>query len=743
MKPSNSKTRSNSDQGESERSWHRFKRWFGPRGQAEKASHGDELALEVLEPRILYSAAPVEAAPAEEAPVDEAAHVAPVSVSDDGALDIDSADALLSQAESSFAPDAPAESGELISGALEAQEGLSLAVGEVEAIALVTDIPEPVSADDEGEFLLTQADVENLAEEAAKRWAETGLTEEQLAALGQVTYQIADLGENYLGATEGFVITIDDDAAGRDWFVDETADLDEEFSGSGTRLIANPDSAGSDGVDLLSILIHEQGHVLGLGDIDRSGSESVMHGLFEEGERRVAFDGEAEGAEAGSLEGVHYATLTWDGAPDGGVSSADGNWSTANNWTGDTDVPDGDDDLIFSGTTNTTTNNDLAAGTAIVGIQFTNTGTGESFILGGNDIQLTGNITSTAAMGAITEEISLNIQLTDGDRTINLGADHDLVIFGIITDDGTDRQLIKSGAGDLTLTVANSYGGGTVINGSGNAAINVQHNDALGMGTVTLQGSNANLRLGNGITVFNPLFISDSGNDKRISLEGGTTNTAAYAGPITLEEDDDGNFELSPAATTANASGQVLTISGKISNGSKSFTATEDAIKIVSDGTVVISNPDNDFVGNIDVDNNGSTLRVVNDAALSNASIRLDNSNTHLEIAAGVNNVDNTIEVTDQGDAKRIKLESGTGNSATLLSPITVLETGNGNFELNANGTMDFDADQVLTVAGPITSTAGAGVEINGDGIVELANSGNDITGTISVTNRGSALRIL
>ncbi len=203
-------------------------------------------------------------------------------------------------------------------------------------------------------------------------------------------------------------------------------------------------------------------------------------------------------------------TYTWDG--EGG----DANWSTDANWAGDpvADPADGDD-LSFSGTVNTSTTNDLAAGTDIAGIAFANTGNGEGFNLHGNAIDLTGNITAATpadslpdGSDAISDGISLDIQLTGADRTITLGGAqstagakpwdrHNLAISGVISDDGSARGLLTAGAGYLYLTASNTYTGGTIIGDGSNAegALEVLNSEALGTGPISINGNK--LRLNN------------------------------------------------------------------------------------------------------------------------------------------------------------------------------------------------------------------------------------------------------
>ena len=66
----------------------------------------------------------------------------------------------------------------------------------------------------------------------------------------------------------------------------------------------------------MSVVIHEQGHILGLED-NYNASSSVLEAGFTEGERRLPEFGEADGAVPFSLEGdrfshFRFGTMTWD-----------------------------------------------------------------------------------------------------------------------------------------------------------------------------------------------------------------------------------------------------------------------------------------------------------------------------------------------------------------------------------------------------------------------------------------------
>jgi len=136
-----------------------------------------------------------------------------------------------------------------------------------------------------------------------------------LEALERINYVVTDLEGDALGAIEGNTVYLDIDAAGRDWFIDETEWLDEEFASYEGYWDAITEEAIA-GIDLLTVIMHEQGHILGLLDLEESSEiDGLMGETLGEGERWLPVDGLADGAVAGSLEGVHYvAAATDDGS---------------------------------------------------------------------------------------------------------------------------------------------------------------------------------------------------------------------------------------------------------------------------------------------------------------------------------------------------------------------------------------------------------------------------------------------
>lgn len=137
--------------------------------------------------------------------------------------------------------------------------------------------------------VLDAADVQPLAAEAADRWKRFQLAEPLIERMRQLEVRIADLPDGYLGLTTADVLWIDLNADGYGWFVDATPGDDEEFSRAEgvAGLIANAGAAAGK-VDLLTVLMHEMGHAIGLEDLTtEDGSEDLMFAWLAPGQRRL------------------------------------------------------------------------------------------------------------------------------------------------------------------------------------------------------------------------------------------------------------------------------------------------------------------------------------------------------------------------------------------------------------------------------------------------------------------------
>jgi hypothetical protein len=129
---------------------------------------------------------------------------------------------------------------------------------------------------------LTQASLDGISHEAAARLLASVPASAQravLATLDTIHFEIADLPGQTLGLASGHTILIDRNAAGFGWFVDSTPRDDREF---GPSLVADANSPAYGRMDLLSVVAHEMGHVLGY---DHDSELDVMHETLEAGHR--------------------------------------------------------------------------------------------------------------------------------------------------------------------------------------------------------------------------------------------------------------------------------------------------------------------------------------------------------------------------------------------------------------------------------------------------------------------------
>jgi len=153
--------------------------------------------------------------------------------------------------------------------------------------------------------VLSRDELDFIVTAAAARWAATGLSVEQSAALANATFTVSSMSGWYLGSTSGNHIQLDNNAASFGWFIDSTPLDDSEFpnASSETRLYTSSTLAPAGKIDLLTTVMHEMGHILGLGDsYANADRESLIYGYATVGERRLPVAGQADGATPGSID---------------------------------------------------------------------------------------------------------------------------------------------------------------------------------------------------------------------------------------------------------------------------------------------------------------------------------------------------------------------------------------------------------------------------------------------------------
>jgi hypothetical protein len=161
-------------------------------------------------------------------------------------------------------------------------EGVSLVVVQNQLAASVPPPGAPAAR-------LTVAQARTVLDAAIQLWAADGVGPAALARMRGVDLRVADLGGNHLAEYDGRAITLDGDADGFGWFVDPTPLVNEEFRrdavDSAFTALANGPAAGH--MDLLTVLAHELGHVIGLDDDVPGSPGDLMSETLAAGVRRL------------------------------------------------------------------------------------------------------------------------------------------------------------------------------------------------------------------------------------------------------------------------------------------------------------------------------------------------------------------------------------------------------------------------------------------------------------------------
>ena len=134
---------------------------------------------------------------------------------------------------------------------------------------------------------LTAAELAPIVTAAEARWEAAGLSAAQTAQLQGLQFVVTSLAPGMLGEYVPGVIYLDPTADGWGWFVDPTPGQDEEYASKAGALAALPGSGAAGHVDLLTVVMHEMGHALGLPDITAPGSTDLMAEALATGLRRL------------------------------------------------------------------------------------------------------------------------------------------------------------------------------------------------------------------------------------------------------------------------------------------------------------------------------------------------------------------------------------------------------------------------------------------------------------------------
>lgn len=392
-----------------------------------------------------------------------------------------------------------------------------------------------------------------------------------------------------------------------------------------------------------------------------------------------------------------HAGQTWDG---GGVND---NWTSPANWDGNVTASTSSA-VNFQGELRTSVNVSLVADTIINGINFTNDGTvgkTAAFNLTGNRVVQNSNITTTASSSTITDTIGIDM-IFNASRSINTGLNHNLTITGIISQDATNSNLTKRGAGTLTLSNTTNTFAGQVLSDSGTIQVTKLENNgtasSIGAGIATLRlGFNANATL-------EYIGTTDSSTDKVFQVG---PNAATNTGSATILNNGSGKLTFTAANFNSTAGGAV-TVARALTLGG-TYTGAANEI------TGVIQNHNTAGGGTVSLTKEGASTW-----ALSGVNTYTGATN----VAGG------TLVINGSTSTSIVTVDSGAtlGGSGTVEGATTV----NGTFAPGQSpGTMTFA--NTLTLAGStimeIDGNSGAGVT-GGHDFVNLTGAG--VAGTLT-----------
>lgn len=339
--------------------------------------------------------------------------------------------------------------------------------------------------------------------------------------------------------------------------------------------------------------------------------------------------------------------------------------------------------------------------------------------------------TDTGTSGSLTVDnggdASHVLTLAGGAPTITvgtLGSGSLARISAVI--EGSDG-LVKEGDGLLVLTGANTYSGGTIVQGGD---LRISHNSAAGGGVVTVaDGSRLQVQ---GVTLTNTLNISGN---RALNRSGGSSDLAGVVNldgnaTVSLTGTGNGTITFSGTVNLGEHTLTVATVGSSFAEITGVVTGTGGITKINDSNLTIIGDNSAGYAGTTTLAR--GTLLLGHDAAMGTGTFAFQTNNDSTARIRSADSTDRTIanpmliaaQSTNNVNARHQFGSAGTGN-LDFTGPITI----DGNRKLEIFNTTTFSGD--MTGAGGFTMQTAAGTLI-------LAGS-NDYTGATNV-NAGTLL---
>jgi uncharacterized repeat protein (TIGR01451 family) len=466
-----------------------------------------------------------------------------------------------------------------------------------------------------GDMTLSQSELNALITSALSHWQNAGATSKQLAALRRIDWRVRDLAGWYLGEAASNVITVDADAAGNGWYIDRTPTQNEEFADTASQLMATSNGAAHGRVDALTAVLHEMGHVLGLGDSYLEAQrESIMYGWLPLSERRLPQMGEAVGATPSNDAHPHFI----------GTPITIGTLPTGKSIT-----------IEYQATVN----NPIAAGVASVSSQGTVTGTGINLVTDDTETGTAGDATATTINAAPDLKVT---SMSDGVAAATPTTSATALNYAI-----NYVNAGNQGASGVALTM--NVPAGTTFNAAGSTAGWTE--TPAGSGTYkfnvgALAGGGANGSVTFSVHVINP---APAGLDQVVAA-------------VSIADDGANGADATPADNTATDSDtlnaapviSVTKVDALQTNNAGAANAVNATDKVRY--TITVTNTGNQGAANVVVTDtpDSNTTLVVGDVTTSAGTVATGNGAGHTTVAVNVGTL------------------AGNGGTATISFDVTV-----------------------------------------------------------------------
>lgn len=394
-----------------------------------------------------------------------------------------------------------------------------------------------------------------------------------------------------------------------------------------------------------------------------------------------------------------------------------------------------------------TTNNPVTMGSAVTfgGSNNLNLGTG-AVAFGTSDRVITLDGESTLTMGTgsfnsaatrtlqvnqgrgtdgrlVLSAFDLNVNADTAGRTRNLSGTGQLAITGpIVNGNAFNNGITKNGAGTLTLSGANTFGGSIIAN-AGTVILDYATNDPLpASGPITFNGVNIIVRGNTGTPTTDTTgaltMINSSRSTLRIENNAVITTSFGASGtvnPLLLDLTDGGTLTTAAALTTTSSSTNVALVNGVVMMGQRANLYVQDTSGIgfaTQDGSnnlvrYTAANSLNGNTGGATTNTSHYSLSadLTRSATLSFSTLAIDTSSGPVTLNMG------TFNLSPSGNGRSI-LVTGT-NNATITSSTGVFTSGQ-SYNIANYGT------GTTTMA---VGSAGVAIVKNGPGLVDYTST--------------------